>query len=134
MDRVSKEVRSKNMAAVRSMGNRTTELRFAELLRKNKVTGWRRYQSVYGRPDFIFKRKKIAVFIDGCFWHGCRRHRSIPASNGKFWARKIGSNIARDKAVNRKLRSTGWRVLRFWEHQVNGNAVSVLTKMTNFGL
>ena len=75
-------------------------------------------KGVYGRPDFADKRMKIAVFIDGCFWHGCPLHYRAPKSNVKYWSEKIRKNKLRDQKVNSKLASDGWQVIRTWEHQV----------------
>jgi DNA mismatch endonuclease (patch repair protein) len=67
-------------------------------------------------PDFVFPKLRLAVFVDGCFWHGCPRHGNQPANHRAFWRRKLAANVARDRRVNRALRVTGWRVLRIWEH------------------
>ena len=104
------------MAAIRSRGNKATELKLVSILRAAGVTGWRRHQSLPGRPDFIFRRQRLAVFVDGCFWHGCPRHCRMPAGNRQYWQRKIARNSARDHRVSRLLRSRGWRVLRIWGH------------------
>ena len=69
-----------------------------------------------GRPDFVFPRQRLAVFVDGCFWHGCPTHATWPKQNAKFWRTKIPGNQRRDRAVSRLLRKKGWRVLRIWEH------------------
>ena len=112
--------RSRNMAAIRREGNRTTELRLVSLFRKDGITGWRRHvPGIYGRPDFVFRNEKVAVFVDGCFWHGCREIKKFPVANRKFWANKIDRNRNRDLNVNRTLRKSGWRILRFWEHELN---------------
>ena len=73
---------------------------------------------MFGKPDFVFPTKKLAVFVDGCFWHGCSRHGVKPKQNAKFWRRKIATNKARDRLVNRTLRARSWRVLRVWEHEL----------------
>jgi DNA mismatch endonuclease, patch repair protein len=70
------------------------------------------------RPDFIFQRPKIAVFVDGCFWHGCPKHVIWPKGNAAFWKKKILANKARDRRVNRVLRTQGWKVIRVWEHDL----------------
>jgi len=75
-------------------------------------------QSKGVRPDFVFAKSKVAVLVDGCFWHGCPRHSNMPANNKAFWARKLGINRERDRLVNRMLRKEGWRVVRFWEHEL----------------
>jgi len=108
--------RSQIMAAVRSSGNKGTELKLISILRAGGITGWRRKQTLFGKPDFVFRRQRLAVFVDGCFWHGCPRHLRMPAGNARYWRNKISRNRARDLATNRRLRASGWRVLRIWEH------------------
>ncbi len=109
------EKRSSVMALIRSRGNRATELRLIALMRENRITGWRRHPSVFGKPDFVFHREKVAVFVDGCFWHGCPRHATKPADRAEWWAAKLARNGQRDREVTRTLRTAGWRVLRVWE-------------------
>lgn len=118
MDRLTKAQRSKLMARVRGRGNATTEVAFARLLRAARITGWRRHAALPGRPDFSFRKEKVAVFLDGCFWHGCTRHFRAPKSRPRFWREKIERNRARDRRDARRLRSLGWRVVRFWEHDL----------------
>ena len=111
-------VRSKNMRAIKSSGNKSTEKRIIILFKKNHLSGWRRHTNLIGKPDFIFPKKHIAVFVDGCFWHGCKKHFKAPNTNRGFWHKKIQSNMNRDKAVSLELRRSGWKVIRIWEHQV----------------
>jgi DNA mismatch endonuclease (patch repair protein) len=106
------------MSRVRSSGNATTELKLLALLRAAHVTGWQRNQCILGKPDFAFRRERVAVFVDGCFWHGCPKHRTKPANNTAFWRRKLAANKARDRRVTRTLRRMGWRVVRIWEHEL----------------
>ncbi|MGH9473685.1 MAG: very short patch repair endonuclease [Terriglobales bacterium] len=108
------------MASIRSSGNRTTEARFAALLRENRITGWRRRQPLPGRPDFAFPGLKVAVFVDGCFWHGCPRCYRAPHANRGYWAAKVERNRARDGKTCRQLRARGWVVIRVWEHSLRG--------------
>jgi DNA mismatch endonuclease, patch repair protein len=90
-----------------------------QFFRSNKISGWRRHQSaVFGSPDFIFRKEQLAVFVDGCFWHNCPLHGTLPASNADFWAKKLKRNQARDSLVNRTLKAQGWRVLRLWQHDL----------------
>jgi len=117
-DVFTKAKRSDVMSRIRGRGNKGTEVALAKLLRANGITGWRRHQPVFGKPDFIFRKVRLAVFVDGCFWHGCPRHASIPKSNGAFWRRKLAANKARDRLVTRTLRARGWHVLRIWEHEL----------------
>jgi DNA mismatch endonuclease (patch repair protein) len=90
-----------------------------QLLKSNDIHGWRRHQRLIGNPDFIFRDKKVAVFIDGCFWHGCPRCYSEPKSNVEYWSGKIKRNRARGREVNRELQQLGWTVLRFLGHSFN---------------
>lgn len=130
MDRISKKQRSENMAAVSAKGNKTTEVPLLKLLQKNKIVGWRRHvKNVFGKPDFVFRQNMVAVFVDGCFWHGCKLHRSLPATNKKFWKEKIIKNKIRDKKVNYQLKKTGWKVLRFWEHKIKKNRAECVEKI-----
>lgn len=115
--------RSLQMSLVRSKGNRSTELRMLIILRAAHITGWRRHLSLPGRPDFAFPNERLALFVDGCFWHGCPKcARRPPKSNAPFWAAKIRGNELRDRRVNRELCAQGWRVLRLWEHCLSDSA------------
>ena len=116
------------MARIRSRGNKATELALAKLLRRHGITGWRRQREVRGpksevrrfrvRPDFVFPKLKVAVFVDGCFWHACPLHATKPRNHAAFWRKKLSANRARDRRVNLALRASGWRVLRVWEHEL----------------
>lgn len=125
-DVFSKQKRSLIMAAVKSKGNKATELKFASILRRNKICGWRRNLPVMGNPDFVFPKFRIAVFVDGCFWHGCPKHLRRPKANDSYWRRKILRNQNRDRQVNRLLRRAGWRVLRVWEHELRDESWLVM--------
>ena len=114
-DVFTKAKRSAVMALIRSRGNRDTELRMIALFREHGIIGWRRGARVFGKPDFVFRAAKVAVFVDGCFWHGCPRHATKPAGNREFWEAKLSRNKSRDRKVSRTLRTKGWRVLRVWE-------------------
>lgn len=73
-----------------------------------------------GKPDFVFPKQRIALFVDGCFWHGCHlpKHSNLPKNNQEFWAKKLQQNKDRDKFVTCELRNLGWKVIRFWEHEL----------------
>jgi DNA mismatch endonuclease (patch repair protein) len=119
MDVFSKEKRSQVMAAIRHRGNRSTERTFAALLRAFRVSGWKLHSSdVIGKPDFYFPSRQIAIFVDGCFWHGCPRCFQAPVQNASFWQAKIERNRKRDRKVARGLRCAGVRVIRLWEHDL----------------
>lgn len=85
-----------------------------------------------GRPDIIFKKQKAAVFLDGCFWHGCTKCRGIPKTNKEFWRTKIAANRKRDRRVVKELRSVGWRAIRIWEHELQRGNEKVLAKVVRF--
>ena len=110
--------RARIMASIRASGNRTTELALARMLRISRIHGWRRHQLLPGRPDFCWPTLRLAVFVDGCFWHGCPRCYQKPRNNSAYWALKVKTNKARDRKVTRHLASAGWRVVRIWECEV----------------
>lgn len=107
------------MSRVRGKGNKATELALIKLLRRLGIPGWRRSAQVFGKPDFVFPKYRLAIFVDGCFWHGCPKHGTQPASNREFWKAKLARNKARDGLVKRTLRQRGWRVLRIWQHELS---------------
>ncbi len=108
--------RSVLMSRVRSARNATTELKLVSLLRAARLRGWHRNFPLLGKPDFVFPRSKLAVFVDGCFWHGHGCGRNLkPMRNAALWRQKFDWNRRRDARVMRALRSDGWRVVRIWE-------------------
>ena len=107
--------RSRLMGLIKAKGNKKTEVRLAELLRGAGINGWRRHLPIPGRPDFSFRRQKVAVFVDGCFWHGCPKCFRLPKQNRAFWKAKIEGNRRRDRSVNGRLRRMGWKVIRIRE-------------------
>ncbi|MGN6140845.1 MAG: very short patch repair endonuclease [Ralstonia sp.] len=121
-DNWSSAKRSEVMGRVRSKGNQSTELQLIRIFRKFGITGWRRNQDLPGKPDFVFRTRKLCVFVDGCFWHGCPKCYRRPASNQDYWDSKIKRNRARDREVNRELHARGWLTLRIWEHQLRTTA------------
>jgi DNA mismatch endonuclease (patch repair protein) len=119
VDVFSKAKRSEVMSRIRGSDNRSTERKLAALLRAHGVAGWRlRSPEVIGRPDVYFPESRIAVFIDGCFWHGCPRCFIMPVQNRPFWKGKIARNVKRDRLVTASLRKSGVVVLRLWEHDL----------------
>jgi len=119
-DIVSREVRSNIMKKVASKGNKSTELKLITLFKENNIKGWRRQYPVKGHPDFVFLKQKVAIFVDGCFWHGhdCRNTR--PKDNEEYWRKKISRNIERDKEVTEYFKRRGWTVIRIWECELKG--------------
>ena len=113
-EKISKETRSRIMSKIRSK-NTKPELILKKLL---KGTHLRQHPNIEGKPDFGSKSKKIAIFIDGCYWHGCPKCGHIPKTRTEFWKAKIERNITRDNSNRAKLRKIGIKPLRFWEHQL----------------
>jgi len=124
-DTFSKRKRSAIMRAVHSSANKSTEERLISIFRVCKITGWRRGYPLFGTPDFVFPKKRIAIFVDGCFWHGCPKHYRRPKSRQKYWDAKIQRNQQRDRQVTRILRAKGWKVVRIWEHALARRAEAV---------
>lgn len=114
-DVYDKEKRSAIMRNIKSKGNKSTEMRLIAAFREQGIKGWKRGYPVKGHPDFVFLKSRVAVFVDGCFWHGhdCRNTR--PQENGDFWKAKIEKNIERDKVITQMFADRGWTVLRIWE-------------------
>jgi DNA mismatch endonuclease (patch repair protein) len=128
-DVFTKAKRSLVMSRIRGRGNKETEVALAKLLRRHGITGWRRHYHIFGRPDFAFPKQKLAVFVDGCFWHGCPRHSNMPVNNRVFWKKKLSANKLRDRLVARTLRLQGWWVLRIWEHDLTKCGEACLGKI-----
>ena len=114
-DVFNKEKRSQIMRAVKSRNTKSTEQTLLSLFKENGVTGWKRTYNVKGHPDFVFLKQRVAIFVDGCFWHGhdCRNTR--PSDNAEYWQKKRERNIRHDKEVTKKFEERGWTVLRIWE-------------------
>lgn len=107
------------MAAIRGKHTKSTEVVLRMALVRAKISGWRLHASdLPGKPDFYFAKSKVAIFVDGCFWHGCHYCGHIPKTRRSFWQLKIMRNKQRDRATSRKLRAQGLVVMRFWEHSL----------------
>lgn len=121
--------RSEVMARICSRGNKETELLLLGILRKHGVTGWRRHLRLPGKPDFAFPQHRLAVFVDGCFWHGCPQCYRRPKSRQEYWDAKFQRNKTRDRKVNRLLRRKSWRVVRFWQHELQRMPLSCVNRI-----
>ncbi len=120
---------SRLMKQVRGKGNRTTERRFRAALVSAGISGWHtNVRGVKGSPDFYFPEERLAVFIDGCFWHGCKLCGHIPEKNRPFWEAKINRTRERDRCNTLLLRRQGISVLRFWEHEVGHSLAACVEK------
>jgi DNA mismatch endonuclease (patch repair protein) len=124
--------RSEIMSRVRGRGNMATELALVSLLRRHRITGWRRHVRLFGNPDFVFAKSRVAIFVDGCFWHGCPKHATYPTTNREFWIAKLSRNKSRDRRALRVLKGRGWCVLRIWQHELSTkNEQRLLRRLRN---
>lgn len=127
-DVFDKSKRSEIMKKVRSKKNKSTELKLIEIFKKNNIHGWRRNYKVKGHPDFVFLDKRIAIFVDGCFWHGhdCRNTR--PKDNEEYWTKKRERNMKHDKEITEYFNGRGWTVIRIWECELSKKSTSPKVK------
>jgi DNA mismatch endonuclease (patch repair protein) len=116
-DVLTREQRKLNMSRIKGK-NTGPEVKLRKLLFSNGIRGYRIHFDLPGKPDIVFVKKKIAIFIDGCFWHKCPVDFQEPETRKEFWMKKINSNVERDKKINVQLQNMGWLVIRFWEHDV----------------
>ena len=126
-DVISKSKRSAVMRAIKSKDTRF-EIEFRSELWKRGLR-YRVKYSLPGKPDLVFVESKVLVFLDSCFWHGCRWHCRMPKSNVNYWDEKIRSNRCRDESVTVECRRLGWTVLRFWEHSIRRDLSGCLHKV-----
>ena len=131
MDNLTKAQRRKNMQNIRSAGTSPEKAVMRELRRLN-IYFARNVRSITGKPDIVFRRKKTAVFIDSDFWHGHPSRYIKPKSNVLYWQDKVKRNKQRDKEVTRVLRKEGWKVLRFWERDINRNLTKCVIRITRY--
>ena len=125
-DTFDKAKRSAIMKSVKSSGNKSTELRLIAFFKANGIKGWRRQYSVKGHPDFVFVEKRIAIFVDGCFWHGHDCRNTKPKQNEEYWRKKRIRNIAHDQEVSEMFIKRGWTVIRIWECELKKKNEDVL--------
>lgn len=126
-DVFDKETRSAIMKKIHSNKNKSTEMRLIDVFRDNEIKGWVRNYNVRGHPDFAFVNKRIAIFVDGCFWHGhdCRNTR--PKDNKEYWEKKRERNIKHDKEITTLFESRGWTVIRIWECELKKKNLAATT-------
>lgn len=129
-DVLTKEQRSYNMSRIRGKDT-TPELVLRKLLFSKGLRGYRVNAKLFGKPDIVFTRFKLAVFIDGCFWHKCPACFVEPESNKSFWITKIDKNVKRDDLVNERLKQDGYKVIRFWEHEIKKSPEKCSSKIIN---
>lgn len=128
MDNLTKAQRHKNMQKIRSMDT-ISEKRIMQELKRRKIYFAKYVLSLPGKPDIVFRRKKIAVFIDSDFWHVHPKRFIMPKSNIKYWKEKIVRNQKRDSEVNHRLRKEGWKIIRIWEHDLKKNLSRCMDKI-----
>ncbi|MCX6157595.1 MAG: very short patch repair endonuclease [Ignavibacteriae bacterium] len=128
MDNLTPDQRKKNMSNIKSKDTLPERLVEAYLNRK-KIYVSRKYNNIVGKPDFIFRRKKVLLFVDSDFWHGHLKRCVMPKSNQEYWNKKILRNRERDKIVNKQLRKEGWTVIRVWEYDIKKNVEQSLRKV-----
>ncbi len=124
-DVLTEEQRRYNMSRIKGRDTKP-ELTLRRLLHKRNIRGYRLHYNLPGKPDIVFVGGRLAIFIDGCFWHKCPTHFVRPETRTEFWMNKIDGNVRRDDAVNTKMKEAGWRVMRFWEHEIRENPEKVV--------
>lgn len=128
MDNLTKSQRRKNMQNIRSAGT-LPETLIMRALRRKKIYFAENVKSLTGKPDIVFRRKKIVVFIDSDFWHVHPKRFIMPQSNKRYWKEKIIRNKKRDEEVNAKLKKEGWKVIRIWEYDVKRNIAKCIDRV-----
>jgi DNA mismatch endonuclease (patch repair protein) len=124
-DTVSKKKRSEIMSKVKSKGSKI-EIEFRKAIWKAGFRYSKNPTKYFGKPDLVLKKHKTVIFVDSCFWHGCKRHCRLPATRKEYWTEKIERNKQRDKEVNRYYKKIGWKVIRVWEHDIENKAVRIV--------
>lgn len=127
-DVLTSKQRKHNMSRIRSK-NTGPEIKLRKLLWSRGIRGYRIHFNLPGKPDIVFIKKKIAIFIDGCFWHKCPVCFQEPETRKEFWMKKIQSNVDRDKKVNEQLKNDGWMVMRVWEHEIRKEPEKAVKKI-----
>ena len=132
MDNLTKEQRRKNMQNIRSTGTRP-EILIKKELKRRRIYFTQYIKTLPGKPDFVFRRKKVAVFIDSDFWHGNPERFIMPETNKEYWENKINKNKIRDESINKELGKLGWQVIRIWvsdlKNNYNGKINVILTSI-----
>ncbi len=125
-DIFTSEKRSAVMKAVKSRNTKTTEIKMMEIFKELHISGWRRTYPLIGKPDFVFPKKRIVIFVDGCFWHGHDCRNVTPSDNAEFWEAKRLYNKKHDEEVTQTLVQKNWTVIRIWECELKKKNREVL--------
>lgn len=128
VDIFTKKKRSEVMSKVKNKGSKIENI-FAKALWNEGFRYRRNSTQYFGKPDFILKKYKTVIFIDSCFWHGCKKHKSLPVTNKKFWRDKIKWNKQRDKEVNRYYKKQNWKIFRVWEHDLPRSIAAIINQI-----
>jgi len=113
------------MRQVKGSRNKSTELKLIQLFKSHSIKGWRRNYRLIGKPDFVFPKNRIVIFVDGCFWHGHNCRNTKPEDNKEYWTNKIKNNKQRDRLVTKQLTSINWTVIRIWECEIKDTALTI---------
>ena len=127
-DVLTPDQRKLNMSRVRGK-NTGPEIKIRKLLWSRGIRGYRIHHNLLGKPDIVFTKKRVAIFIDGCFWHKCPVCFQEPETRKEFWMKKIQSNIDRDAKVDEQLKNNGWTVIRIWEHEIRKEPEKAIKKI-----
>jgi DNA mismatch endonuclease (patch repair protein) len=127
-DVLTQEQRKLNMSRIRAK-NTGPEVKLRKLLFAEGVRGYRIHFNLPGKPDIVFTKKKIVIFIDGCFWHKCPVCFQEPETRKEFWMKKINSNVERDEKIDNQLLKQGWIVIRIWEHEIKKEPENAVKKI-----
>lgn len=130
-DIFSKKKRSEVMSRVRAKET-GLEIKFRKALWKEGFRYRKNVRKYFGTPDIVLKKYKVVIFIDSCFWHGCKKHGTRPKTRKSFWKKKIERNIERDREVSKHYRKIGWRIIRIWEHEIKKDADAVIEKTIKY--
>lgn len=126
MDNVSRVKRSDIMSRIRDRDSKI-EVTFRKALWQLGYRYLKNPSGYFGKPDILLKSRKTVIFIDSCFWHGCRLHCRMPSSRQEYWKQKIARNRKRDRKVTKYYEQNGWRVYRYWEHDLNSNFTKLIS-------
>jgi DNA mismatch endonuclease, patch repair protein len=129
VDVLTKKQRSFNMSQIKARDTKP-EITLRKLLFEKGIRGYRIHYKLPGKPDIVFTKRKVVIFIDGCFWHKCPSCFVTPGTQTEFWMKKINANVKRDIETTKILINDSWNVLRFWEHDVKKNSEKIISKIS----
>lgn len=124
----TQEQRSYNMSQIRSRDTKP-EIILRKLLFGDGYRGFRVKSDLPGKPDIVYTKYRVAIFVDGCFWHKCPQCFQKPATNAEFWEKKITGNVKRDEKINEQLNKDNWNVVRIWEHEIKNEPEKCIQKI-----